>query len=131
MNDYELWAQAFRFYEHLKDVDDMKTLGLKLKAIDAMNNARLWLRWTTIGHELKALHVMNNSGLSMSWANMGCEFRPLNGLNSFGFLIIWNTLGCEFKAMDDMNDSRSRGWGSRCNEQLWVVVDMKDSGSWT
>ena len=25
--------------------------------------------------------------------------------------------------------TRSRDWGHRCNEKLWVVVDMKDLGS--
>ena len=42
------------------------TLGLELKALDAMNNARLWLRGTTLDCDLKALDVMNNSGLSMT-----------------------------------------------------------------
>ena len=27
MNDSKLWAQAFKFYEHLKNVDDMNDFG--------------------------------------------------------------------------------------------------------
>ena len=42
------------------------TLGLELKALDAMNNLELWLRGITPGHEFRALDAMNSSGLWMT-----------------------------------------------------------------
>ena len=39
------------------------TPGRELKALDAMNSSRLWLKLTTLGHELRALDAMNNSWL--------------------------------------------------------------------
>ena len=39
------------------------TLGHKLKALDAMNNSRMWFTSKTAGHELSALDAMNSFGL--------------------------------------------------------------------
>ena len=41
------------------------TLGHELKALDAMNNAGLWMTWMTLGYKLKALNDVNNSGVWM------------------------------------------------------------------
>ena len=41
------------------------TQGYKLKALDVMNNSRLWMTCTILGGELKALPVMNSSQLWM------------------------------------------------------------------
>ena len=39
------------------------TKGCELRALDVMNNSRLWMTGTTPGHELRALDAMNNSRL--------------------------------------------------------------------
>ena len=39
------------------------TLGHELKALDAMNNSRLWMTLATLRRELKALDAMNSLGL--------------------------------------------------------------------
>ena len=54
MNDYILWAQGSRYYEQLKAMDDMNDWGHQLKALYAMNNSVLWLRRKTIGREPRA-----------------------------------------------------------------------------
>ena len=41
------------------------TLGLKLRALDVVNNLELWLRGITMGYDLRALNAKNNSGLWM------------------------------------------------------------------
>ena len=38
---------------------DMMTLGCELKALEAMNNLRLWLTLTTMGRELGAFDAIN------------------------------------------------------------------------
>ena len=38
---------------------DIKDLGHDLRALDAMNRSRFWLRVTSLGHELEALYAMN------------------------------------------------------------------------
>ena len=35
----------------------------ELKALDGMNNLRLWTIWMILGYELRVLGVMNNGGL--------------------------------------------------------------------
>ena len=42
------------------------TLGLKLRALNAMNNSRLWFTLMTLGIEMRDLDSMNNSGFSMT-----------------------------------------------------------------
>ena len=44
----------------------MNILGLEFKALDSINNSRLWLIRKTLDHELKALDAMNSLGL---WLN--------------------------------------------------------------
>ena len=39
-----------------------KTLGQKLRALNAINDSRLGTRITTLGHELRALNAMDDSG---------------------------------------------------------------------
>ena len=39
------------------------TMGRELRALDDMNNSRLWMTRATQGRELKALDAMNSSGL--------------------------------------------------------------------
>ena len=39
------------------------THGHKLRALDTINNSRLWLTRKALGHELRALKAMNNSKL--------------------------------------------------------------------
>ena len=42
------------------------TLDQELRALDAMNNSRLWFTLMTLGIELRDLDSMNNSGFSMT-----------------------------------------------------------------
>ena len=42
------------------------TPGHELKALDVINNSRLWMISMTQGHEFRDLVVMNNSGLWMT-----------------------------------------------------------------
>ena len=60
IKDSGSWAQATRFYDYLRAVENMNNLGFVLKALDAMNNSRLWLTWMTQGPELKGLDGMDN-----------------------------------------------------------------------
>ena len=39
------------------------TLSHELKALNAMNNSKLWMICSTLGHDLRALDAMNNSEL--------------------------------------------------------------------
>ena len=43
MNDSRSLVKSSRFYEQLKDVNDTNTLCCELKALDAMNNSKLWM----------------------------------------------------------------------------------------
>ena len=47
-------AQAFRFYDHLRDMDDMKDSRSELKAQDAMKSLRSY-------EKLKVVVGMNDS----------------------------------------------------------------------
>ena len=43
MNDSTSLAQAFKFYEHVRVMDDMNNLGsCELKPLDTMNRSSLW-----------------------------------------------------------------------------------------
>ena len=67
MNDFGSWVQAFRYYDQFWAIIDLKnTLGLEVKALDAMNSSVLGLEWMTQGCELWALDPMNNLGLWMT-----------------------------------------------------------------
>ena len=39
------------------------TIGHELKALDAMNNSKLWMSCCTMGHDLRTPDAMNNSEL--------------------------------------------------------------------
>ena len=39
------------------------TLGCELKALDAMNNLKLWMTCSTLGRDLLSLDAMNSSEL--------------------------------------------------------------------
>ena len=39
------------------------TLGGELKALDVMNNLKLWMTCSTMGQDLRTLDIMNNSEL--------------------------------------------------------------------
>ena len=38
------------------------TLGCELRALNAMNDSRSWMRRTNLGHELRALKARNGFG---------------------------------------------------------------------
>ena len=38
----------------------LTTLGCELKALDDMNNSKLWLRGISLSHELSTLDAINN-----------------------------------------------------------------------
>ena len=64
-------------------MDDINDYDCDLKALDAMNNLGLWMKWRTWGRVLKALDVMNNSWLWMTWMTLGRELRDLNVMNNW------------------------------------------------
>ena len=133
------WAQGSTSYEQLKVVDDMNDLEFRelgpldlmnwsglgkiwmilcheLKPLDAMNCSMLWMTWTTSGHELKARDAINNSGLWLTWIILGHELRGLGSMNCLRLLMTWTTPGRESQ-------------GSRCYDQLEIVVDKNQSES--
>ena len=59
MNDSRSWEEGSRCYENLMGVDYMNDLGCELKNLDAMNNSKLWMTWTSLGLEIKVLHTMD------------------------------------------------------------------------
>ena len=61
MNDSDSWSQGSRCYEKLKAMVDMNVFDRELKALDALNNSRLWMTWPNPGYELRALDIMKNS----------------------------------------------------------------------
>ena len=69
----------------------------------------------TPGHKLKALDAMNNSGLWITWTTLGHELRALDVMN---------------KVVVDMKDFGSKAKCFKSNEQLRVVDDMNDFGSY-
>ena len=42
------------------------TLGYELKALNAMNNIRLWLKLMNLGYELRAIDAINNLRMWMT-----------------------------------------------------------------
>ena len=132
MNDSQSWILDSRCNEQLRVVVDRKTLSCEVKALNAMNNSKLWLTWMTLGHELRALDAINSSGLLMTWGTLGHELKALDGMNSFGLWLTRTTSGCEFRAPDAMNNSElSMKWKTMGHElRIKVVVDMNYSRSW-
>ena len=91
MKDSGSRAQGFKYYEKL-----LITLSRELKALDALNNSRLWMTWVTPGHEPMALDAMKSSELWMIWMTQD----PMS---------LSPSKSCEFlKIVDDVNDSPSR-----------------------
>ena len=61
INDSGSRAQAFRDYEQLKPMVDMKHSSHELRDLDVMHSLGLWLM--TLGHELKVLDDISKFGL--------------------------------------------------------------------
>ena len=58
MNDFRSSNRGFRFYKHLRVVDDLCYSGTKLKTLYTMYDSGLLLTGMTPGHELRALDPM-------------------------------------------------------------------------
>ena len=98
-------------------MDNIKDSELcELKPIGAINSLRLWMIWMILAREPKALYVMNWSGLWMTWMTKGHKLRAPHAMNNLRLI--------------DMNDSMLSAQGSRCYEQLRVVDDMNNLGSY-
>ena len=82
LNDSRSWAQAAGYYEELKVVVGMTTLGRELKALEFMNIFRPWLTWMTLVHELKSLDATNKFRLWLRWATIGRELKALVVMNN-------------------------------------------------
>ena len=78
MNDSGLWAQGFRWFEQLRTMDDVNDLG---------------------SHEIKALVAMKSSWLQITWMTPGYELRAQNSITSLGLLMISMTRGHVLKAL--------------------------------
>ena len=59
MKDFGSLAQGSRYYKHSELLMTSVVLGFVLKALDAMNESRLWLILMTLGHELKVVNEMS------------------------------------------------------------------------
>ena len=92
-----------------------------------------WYEWFCV---MILIDVINDLGLWMTWMTSSCELRALNVVNDSGLWITWTTSSHKHKALDimnnsiDMKDSSSWAQGSRSSEQLRVVDDMNDLGSY-
>ena len=58
-------------------------MGPQLKALDAMNNSRLWMTSTTLSFDLKALDAMNSFS-----ATQGHDIRALDAMKKFKLWLI-------------------------------------------
>ena len=67
MNDSSLWAQGSKCYEQLRVGLTWTTVDCDLKALDVMNNSRLWMICVTLGCELKVVDALNISTLLVIW----------------------------------------------------------------
>ena len=63
MKDFGSLAQGSRYYKHSGLLMTSVVLGFVLKALDAMNDSRLWFILMTLGRELKALDAIKSSRL--------------------------------------------------------------------
>ena len=98
-----------------------------LKALDAMNNSRLWVTWATLGHELWLWMLWRTQGIvkyeriGIPWAQTSICYEQLklvddmndswswamalNFMNCIGLWMTWTTLGSELRALDATNNS--------------------------
>ena len=90
-----LWNQAFRCHEQLRVLDDMKdSRSHELKPLDAMNNSKLWIIWTT--------RDPMSSGLWMVWTTQGFGWYEWLCVMSLSCPTLWISQGYRF------------------DEQLWI-----------
>ena len=58
----------------------MTYIGPQLRALDAINNSRLWMTSATLSCKIKALDFMNSFGLWMTLATLGRDIRALDAM---------------------------------------------------
>ena len=85
VDNLELWALTFRYYEQLRVVVDMKDSRTWAQAsLDAMHSSGFSMSWKTLGYQLRALNAMHNIGLLMSWKPLGQQLRDLDAMHNLG-----------------------------------------------